>query len=70
MSRCGNYWDNTPQESFYGHTKDELHLESCTTFAQLKEEIDPYMNYYNNLFFESTLSFLTLTKDTVSHTFS
>lgn len=48
MSRCGNCWDNAPQESFYGHMKDELHLENCTTFAQLKEEIDSYMDYYNN----------------------
>jgi len=48
MSCCGNCWDNAPQESFYGHMKDELHLENCMTFAQLKEEIDSYMEYYNN----------------------
>lgn len=48
MSRRGNCWDNAPQESFYGHMKDELHLESCKTFAELKEEIDAYIEYYNN----------------------
>jgi len=48
MYRCGNCWDDAPQESFYVHMKDELHLENCTTFDQLKEEIDVYMEYYNN----------------------
>ena len=24
MSRKGNCWDNTPQESFFGHRKDEV----------------------------------------------
>lgn len=27
MSRRGNCWDNAPQESFFGHMKDEIHLE-------------------------------------------
>lgn len=26
MSRRGNCWDNAPQESFFGHMKDEIHL--------------------------------------------
>ncbi len=48
MSRRGNCWDNAPQESFYGHMKDELHLEHCQTFWDLKDQIDEYMEYYNN----------------------
>lgn len=48
MSRKGNCWDNAPQESFFGHMKDELNLNQCETFEQLKSEIDEYMNYYNN----------------------
>ena len=48
MSRKGNCWDNAPQESFYGHMKDEIHLERCNTFEKLKYEIDDYMDYYNN----------------------
>jgi len=48
MSRKGNCWDNAPQESFYGHMKDELHLNQCETFEQLKDEIDEYMKYYND----------------------
>lgn len=48
MSRRGNCWDNAPQESFFGHMKDELHLGSCSSFESLKAEIDNYMDYYNN----------------------
>lgn len=48
MSRRGNCWDNAPQESFFGHMKDEIHLEKCNSFSELKSEIDDYMDYYNN----------------------
>lgn len=47
MSRRGNCWDNAPQESFFGHFKDEAHIKSCQSFDELKYEIDDYMNYYN-----------------------
>ena len=29
MSRRGNCWDNAPQESFFGHLKDEVDYQSC-----------------------------------------
>jgi len=48
MSRRGNCWDNAPQESFFGHMKDEIRLEPCNTFNLLKQEIDNYIDYYNN----------------------
>ena len=48
MSRRGNCWDNAPQESFFGHMKDEIHLERCYNIADLKYEINDYMDYYNN----------------------
>ncbi len=34
MSRKGNCWDNAPQESFYGHMKDEIKdsVRRCETF--------------------------------------
>ena len=48
MSRRGNCWDNAPQESFFGHMKDEIHLARCSSFSDLKFEIDDYMDYYNN----------------------
>ena len=48
MSRKGNCWDNAPQESFFGHMKDEVDLSECTTFIQVKTIIDDWMDYYNN----------------------
>ncbi|WP_146951053.1 IS3 family transposase, partial [Clostridium beijerinckii] len=48
MSRRGNCWDNAPQESFFGHMKDEIDLKSCSTFEELEASIDNYMEYYNN----------------------
>ena len=48
MSRRGNCWDNAPQESFFGHMKDEIHLNRCNSFLDLKLEIDDYIDYYNN----------------------
>lgn len=48
MSRRGNCWDNAPQESFFGHMKDEIDISECEEFNQLKTVIDDYMDYYNN----------------------
>ena len=50
MSRRGNCWDNAPQESFYGHMKDELaeKIPKWKTFADVERSIDDWMDYYNN----------------------
>lgn len=48
MSRRGNCWDNAPQESFFGHMKDEIEISKCITYNDLKEVIDDYIDYYNN----------------------
>ncbi|MBP3898415.1 MAG: IS3 family transposase, partial [Mogibacterium sp.] len=48
MSKRGNCWDNAPQESFFGHFKDECHYEDCETFEQLRAMIDEYAYYYNH----------------------
>ncbi len=48
MSRKANCWDNAPQESFHGHMKDEIDINKCETFEEVKELIDIYINYYNN----------------------
>lgn len=50
MSRRGNCWDNAPQESFFGHAKDEIgaKVKSCESFEKLQALIDDYMDYYNN----------------------
>ena len=44
MSRKGNCWDNAPMESFFGHMKDELHLENCLTYELLEKEINEVWN--------------------------
>ncbi|MGG5369372.1 hypothetical protein IGI67_004910 [Enterococcus sp. AZ196] len=48
MSRRGNCWDNAPQESFYGHMKDEIDISQYTGFDEVKAIIDNWMTYYNN----------------------
>ena len=48
MSRKGNCWDNAPQESFFGHMKDEIDLSKCKEFSEVKAIIDDWMDYYNN----------------------
>ena len=48
MSRKGNCWDNAPQESFFGHMKDEIDLSKCKTFDDVKNIIDDWIDYYNN----------------------
>jgi len=48
MSRRGNCWDNAPQESFFGHMKDEIDLSSCSSFADVCSIIDDWIDYYNN----------------------
>ena len=50
MSRRGNCWDNAPQESFYGHMKDELadKMANWYCFGDVKRDIDDWFDYYNN----------------------
>ena len=50
MSRRGNCWDNAPQESFFGHMKDELKIKKrkWENFEEIKQAIDDWMDYYNN----------------------
>lgn len=48
MSRRGNCWDNAPQESFFGHMKDEIDISTCTEFFEIRCIIDDWMDYYNN----------------------
>ena len=50
MSRRGNCWDNAPQESFFGHMKDELReaSNSWESYEDVCASIDDWMDYYNN----------------------
>lgn len=43
MSRKGNCWDNAPQESFFGHMKDEIDLSKCKIFDDVKVIIDDWI---------------------------
>ena len=50
MSRRGNCWDNAPQESFFGHMKDELadRIKNWHSIDDIRADIDDWMDYYNN----------------------
>ena len=61
MSRRGNCWDNAPQESFFGHMKDEIKYEIAMmkTFEEVKAKIDDWIDYYNNDRYQWELSKLS-----------
>ncbi len=59
MSRRGNCWDNAPQESFFGHMKDEIDYKNCTSFEELQQMINKYMKYYNKHRYQWGLKKLT-----------
>lgn len=48
MSKRGNCWDNAPQESFFGHFKDEVDLSDCTCDEDVFRKMADYQDYYNN----------------------
>lgn len=48
MSRRANCWDNAPQESLFGHMKDEIDLSRCQTHEQVAVLIEDWIDYYNN----------------------
>ena len=50
MSRKGNCWDNAPQESFFGHMKDEIMYEvrRMETVKQVRRKVDDWIGYYND----------------------
>ncbi len=48
MSRKGNCWDNAPQESLFGHMKDEIHINPSDRHADIAKKIDDWVDYYNN----------------------
>jgi putative transposase len=59
MSRRGNCWDNAPQESFFGHLKDDVDYKSATTLKELRSKIKHYMVYYNNYRYQWNLKKMT-----------
>lgn len=59
MSRRGNCWDNAPQESFFGHMKQEASFKGLNTFEEIKAVVDDWMDYYNNDRYQWQLSKLS-----------
>ena len=47
MSKRGNCWDNAPQESFFGHFKDDVDYRNCRNIAELEVKVWKYSDYYN-----------------------
>lgn len=62
MSKSGNCWDNAPQESFFGHFKDEVNFKSYNSIDNVKAEIDNYIYYYNNYRYQWNLNKMTPVK--------
>lgn len=50
MSAKGCCWDNAPQESFFGHMKDEIAAEiaKCRSYSEVLLRVEDWMDYYNN----------------------
>lgn len=49
MSRRATCWDNAPQESLFGHMKDEIHLRPRSdSHAIIAGKIFDWVDYYNN----------------------
>jgi len=67
MSRKGNCWDNAPQESFFGHMKDEIKYEIAfmKTFEEVQAKIDDWIDYYNNDRYQWELEKLKGLKDEI-----
>lgn len=60
MSRVGKCIDNGPMEAFWGTLKCECYyLNQYTTFSELKEAIDTYITFYNNIRLQKRLNGLS-----------
>jgi len=47
MSRKANCWDNSPQESFFGHMKSQIRLNPSDSPATIIRKIHDWIDYYN-----------------------
>ena len=60
MSRKGNCWDNAVAESFFKTIKHEwLYRFKFSTYLQLYESIENYINWYNTKRLHSSLGYLS-----------
>lgn len=59
MSRRGNCWDNAPQESLFGHMKDEIRLNPTDGHNQVEQKVLEWVDYYNNERYQWSLAKLS-----------
>lgn len=59
ISRRANCWDNAPQESFFGHMKDEVDISTCQTHREVVGKIRDWVDYYNNDRYQWNLAMLS-----------
>ena len=61
MSRRGNCWDNAPQESLFGHMKDEIMdiVGRCKKYEEVSEVIEDWVDYYNKERYQQGLEMLS-----------
>jgi len=59
MSRKANCWDNAPQESFFGHMKDEIRLNPSDRSPTINQKIRNWIDYYNKDRYQWTLAKLS-----------
>ncbi|MCL2602827.1 MAG: IS3 family transposase [Treponema sp.] len=48
MSRKACCWDNAPQESLFGHMKDEVHFAPSDHHYRIVRKVTDWIDYYNN----------------------
>jgi putative transposase len=59
MSRAGDCYDNAFMESCFGTIKTELEMTTYQSLKQARQEIQDYINYYNNIRRHSSIDYLS-----------
>lgn len=59
MSRRGNCWDNAPQESLFGHMKDEIRINGSDGHNVVSRKVLDWIDYYNNERYQWSLAKLS-----------
>ena len=59
MGRAGDCYDNAFMESCFGTIKTELEMSTYQSFEEAHQEIQEYINYYNNLRRHSSIDYLS-----------
>ena len=60
MSGRGNCLDNSPMENFFGILKQEIYYgKKFSSYEELKEAIEDYIEYYNKSRIKEKLGYLS-----------